>query len=89
MQDGNTLKFVTRIDNFINARVLNKRKFKLLLEDVHFIHKELVIYNNVLWLSRGHLLEWFIEYLHEIRLFLINNQKNYNFFIIINRIKRF
>lgn len=35
------------------------------------------MYNNVRWFSRSHLLERFVECLHEIWLFLSNNQKNY------------
>jgi hypothetical protein len=84
MQYENILKLVTKIVNFINARALNKRQFSLLLEDVNSIHKGLVMYNNVRWLSRGNLLERFVECLHEIRLFLSENQKNYTEITDIN-----
>ncbi|CAI6355751.1 unnamed protein product [Macrosiphum euphorbiae] len=84
MQYKNILKLVTKIVNFINARALNKRQFSLLLEDVNSIHKGLVMYNNVRWLSRGNLLERFIECLHEMRLFLSENQKNYTELTDIN-----
>jgi hypothetical protein len=77
MQYANILKLVTKIVNFINARALNKRQFCLLLEEVNSMHKGLVMYNNVRWLTRGHLLERFVECLHEIRLFLSDNQNNY------------
>ena len=70
IQYDNILKLVTKIVNFINARALNKRQFCLLLEEVNSMHKGLVIYNYVLWLSSGHLLERFVECLYEIRLFL-------------------
>jgi hypothetical protein len=42
------------------------------------------MYNNVCWLSRGNLLERFVECLHEIRLFLSENQKNYTELTDIN-----
>jgi hypothetical protein len=42
------------------------------------------MYNNVRWLSRGNLLERFVECLHEIRLFLSENQKNYTELTDIN-----
>lgn len=77
MQYINILKLVTKIVKFINARALNKKQFYLLLEEVNSIHKGLVMYNNVRWLSRGHFLERSVECLHEIRLFLSENQKNY------------
>ncbi|KAE9532613.1 hypothetical protein AGLY_009694, partial [Aphis glycines] len=63
---------------------LNKRRLSLLLEDVNSIHKGLVMYNNVRWLSRGNLLERFVECLHEIRLFLSENQKKYTELTDIN-----
>lgn len=78
MQYANISKLVTKIVNFVNARELNKRQFNLLLVDVNSIHKGLVMYTNVRWLSRGHLLEQFVECLHEIRLFLSDNQKKKN-----------
>lgn len=84
LQYENILKLVTKIVNFINARALNKRQFSLLLEEVNSIHKGLVMYNNVRWLSRGNLLERFVECLHEIRLFLSENQKNYTELTDIN-----
>ncbi|KAE9532699.1 hypothetical protein AGLY_009780 [Aphis glycines] len=61
MQYENFLKLVTKIVNFRDARALNKRRLSLLLEDVNSIHKGLVMYNNVRWLSRGNLLERFVE----------------------------
>lgn len=85
MQYENILKLVTKIVNFINARALNKRQFSLLLEEVNSIHKGLVMYNNVRWLSRDNLLERFVECLDEIRLFLSENQINYT--ELLNRYK--
>lgn len=63
---------VTKLINLISARGLNKRKFLDLLNEVNSVYKGLLMYNNVRWLSRGKVLQRFVECLEEVRLFLIN-----------------
>jgi hypothetical protein len=70
MQYENIVKHVKKIVNFINTQALNKRKFKLLLEEVNPIRNGLVMYYNIRWFSRSRLL---VECLYEIRLFLSDN----------------
>ena len=52
------------------AHPLSKRKFKKLLGDMDSMHVGLLMYNNVRWLSRGKVLERFVECLDEIIIFL-------------------
>lgn len=69
------LKFVTKTVNFITARALNKRKFEQLLKEVQSVYSGLLMYNNVRWLSRGRVLERFVECLDEIRMFMDDNKQ--------------
>ncbi|XP_060864294.1 SCAN domain-containing protein 3-like [Metopolophium dirhodum] len=64
------IKLVTKIVNFITARGLNKRKFENLLKEVNSVYRGLVMFNNVRWLSRGNVLQRFIECFDEIKMFL-------------------
>ncbi|KAI8796283.1 SCAN domain-containing protein 3 [Biomphalaria glabrata] len=68
------MKCVTKTVNFITARALNKRKFEQLLNEVQSSYSGLLMYNNVRWLSRGHVLERFVEGLDEIRIFMDDNK---------------
>jgi hypothetical protein len=71
------MKIVTEIVNFITARALNKRKFELLLNEVQSVYSGLLMYNSVRWLSRGRVLERFVECLDEIRMFMDDNKQKY------------
>lgn len=63
------IQTVTKVVNYISARVLNKRQFQILLNKVESVYKELKMYNNVRWLSQGLILKWFVECLDETKLF--------------------
>ncbi|GBN41792.1 General transcription factor II-I repeat domain-containing protein 2A [Araneus ventricosus] len=63
---------VTKIVNLISLQALNKRKFDALLDEVNSVYNGLVMHNNVRWLSRGNVLQRFVDCLEEIRLFLQN-----------------
>ncbi|CAG4959705.1 unnamed protein product [Colias eurytheme] len=71
----NVMAVVTKIVNLISGQALNKRKFDALLDEVNSVYNGLLMYNNVRWLSRGSVLERFVECLEEIRLFLQNEGK--------------
>jgi len=71
---SNVMPVVTKIVNFINARALNKREFAKLLEEIDSQYSGLLMYNNVRWLSRGQVLNRFVDLLEEIKLFL--HEKN-------------
>ncbi|KAI8764104.1 general transcription factor II-I repeat domain-containing protein 2 [Biomphalaria glabrata] len=70
------MKCVAKTVDFITARALNKRKFEQLLNEVQSSYSGLLMYNNVRWLSRGHVLERFVECLDEIRIFMDDNKQN-------------
>ena len=72
------MKIVTKIVNFLTARALNKRKFELLLNEVQSVYSGLLMYNSVRWLSRGRVLERFVECLDEIRMFMNDNKQKYS-----------
>ena len=69
------MKCVTKTVNFITARALNNRKFAQLLNEVQSVYSGLLMYNNVCWLSRGRVLERFVECLDEIRMFMDDNKQ--------------
>nr|XP_015920285.1 general transcription factor II-I repeat domain-containing protein 2A-like [Parasteatoda tepidariorum] len=66
---------VTKIVNLISSQALNKRKFDALLDEVNSVYNGLLMYNNVRRLSRGNVLQIFVDCLEEIRLFLQNERK--------------
>ncbi|GFX78955.1 general transcription factor II-I repeat domain-containing protein 2A [Trichonephila clavipes] len=71
----NVITLVTKIVNLISPQALNKRKFDALLDEVNSVYNGLIMYNNVRWLSRGNVLQRFVDCLEEIRLFLQNESK--------------
>ena len=71
------LEDVMKIVNFITTRALNKRQFELLLNEVQSVYSGLLMYNSVRWLSRGRVLERFVECLDEIRMFMDDNKQTY------------
>ncbi|GFX69180.1 general transcription factor II-I repeat domain-containing protein 2A [Trichonephila clavipes] len=73
--DGAPNIVVTKIVNLISSEALNKRKFDALLDEVNSVYNGLRMYNNVRWLSRGNVLQRFVDCLEEIRLFLQNESK--------------
>lgn len=68
------LSIVSKIINFIAARALNMRQFQLLLQGVGSNYHGLLMYNHVRWLSRGFVLQRFVECFDEIIMFL-NDKK--------------
>lgn len=68
---------VTKVVNFIVAHALNKRQFTKLLNAVDSQFSGLIMYNNVRWLSRGQVLNRFVELLEEIRSYLNEKGKEY------------
>ncbi|GFX52577.1 general transcription factor II-I repeat domain-containing protein 2A [Trichonephila clavipes] len=61
-----------KIVDLISSQALNKRKFDALLDEVNSVYNGLIMYNNVRWLSRGNVLQRFVDCLEEIGLFLQN-----------------
>lgn len=61
---------VVKIVNSIRAHVLQHRLFKSLLEELEAAYVDLLLHANVRWLSRGKVLQRFVDLLPEIRQFL-------------------
>ncbi|GFV25913.1 general transcription factor II-I repeat domain-containing protein 2A [Trichonephila clavipes] len=74
----NVITLVTKIVNLISSQALNKRKFDALLDEVNSVYNGLIMYNNVRWLSRGNVLQRFVDCLEEIRLFLYKMRAKLN-----------
>lgn len=72
------MKVVTKMINFIAARALNKRQFQILLNEVNSVYNGLLMHNSVRWLSRGRVLERFVECLNEVRIFLNENKQTFS-----------
>ncbi|GFT17447.1 protein ZBED8 [Trichonephila clavipes] len=62
----NVITLVTEIVNLISLQALNKRKFDALLDEINLVYNGLIMYNNVRWLSRGNVLQRFVDCLEEI-----------------------
>ena len=77
------LSIVSKIINFIAARALNKRQFQLLLQEVGSNYHGLLMYNHVRWLSRGFVLQRFVECFDEIIIFLMIKKPNFQNFLIM------
>lgn len=71
------MTLVVKIINKIIASALNHRQFRALLDEVNAQYKDLLMFNNVRWLSRGAVLKRFAACLEHIKEFLINKGINY------------
>ena len=71
------MSIVTKVVNFIVSHALNKRQFNMLLNEVDSQYSALIMYNNVRWLSRGQVLNRFVELLEEIKCFLGEKGQEY------------
>ena len=71
------MNIVTKVVNFIVSHALNKRQFNMLLNEVDSQYSGLIMYNNVRWLSRGQVLNRFVELLEEIKCFLGEKGQEY------------
>lgn len=83
------MKTVMSIVNFIRAKSsLQHRLFKALLQENDTQFNNLLLHNNVRWLSKGNVLQRFFNLLNEIELFLIQSNhlsaKDYQEFISDN-----
>lgn len=64
--------------NFIRSLSLQRRLFKLKLEENNFQHCDLLLHTDARWLSHGKFLEKFQCLLPEILEFLITRNNNYD-----------
>jgi len=70
-QLSSVLKCAVKVINFIKARALNSRLFKLLCEEMGGQFNTLLFHTEVRWLSRGKILNRLFELRSEVHLFLI------------------
>lgn len=68
---------VVKIINKTIASALNHRQFRALLDEVNARYKDLLMFNNVRWLSRGAVLKRFTDCFEPIKDFLTNKGINY------------
>ena len=66
----NVLDEAVKIINFIKARPLQSRLFKLLCDDMGSEHTALLLHTEVRWLSRGKVLVRLFELRHELSVYL-------------------
>jgi len=64
------MKLVIKIINCILANALNHRQFQDFLDEIGSEYQDLLLHNNVRWLSRGKVLNRFVALLDEIKTFL-------------------
>ena len=69
------MNVVVKTINFIEARALNNRQFKTLLEDFDEDFDDLTYYCEVRWLSRSHALERFFRLREVIGIFMQSKEK--------------
>ncbi|MBO1765133.1 hypothetical protein JQN64_28600, partial [Escherichia coli] len=50
---------IVRVINFIRTRALNRREFRVLMDEVNSEYGDLLLHSEVRWLSRGRILERF------------------------------
>ena len=69
-----TMGKVVKVVNFIRSHALKHRQFRTLVEEYETQHQDLVLHAEVRWLSRGVVLEKFMDLLQVIREFITQKQ---------------
>ncbi|KAK2714588.1 hypothetical protein QYM36_008970 [Artemia franciscana] len=73
-----TLKEAVKVINFIKARPLNSRMFKLLCQEMGSEHQHLLLHTEVRWLSRGKILNRLFELRQEVHMFLLEQKSAFS-----------
>lgn len=71
------MNLVIKMVNEIIAKALNHRQFCALLDEVDSEFSNLLLHNNVRWLSRGEVLHCFVACLEHLKTFLKSKDLNY------------
>ncbi|XP_025412936.1 general transcription factor II-I repeat domain-containing protein 2B-like [Sipha flava] len=71
------ISLVVKITNKIIASALNHGQFRALLDEVNARYKDLLMFSNVRWLSRGAVLKSFTDCFEPIKDYLTNKDINY------------
>jgi hypothetical protein len=72
------MSVVSKIINLIKAKSTQHRLFKLFLEDMNSDYKDLIMYTEVRWLSRGKVLERFLVLLPQVKDFIASRNEIYD-----------
>lgn len=72
----NIICTVTKVINSIRAASMQHRLFKLLLQEDSSEYEDLITYTAVRWLSRGKVLERFLNLLPQVKEFLSSEMKS-------------
>ncbi|KAK2706409.1 hypothetical protein QYM36_016453 [Artemia franciscana] len=73
-----TLNEAVKVINFIKARPLNSRMFKLLCQEMGSKHQHLLLHTEVRWLSRGKILNRLFELRQEVHMFLLEQKSAFS-----------
>ncbi|KAI6648980.1 General transcription factor II-I repeat domain-containing protein 2-like isoform X2 [Oopsacas minuta] len=72
----NVMDVVVKVINFICAKGVNHRHFKALLKELDSQYRDILYHCEVLWLSRGRVLQRFNDLFTEIIIFIIEKDAN-------------
>ncbi|KAK2711473.1 hypothetical protein QYM36_012591 [Artemia franciscana] len=73
-----TLNEAVKVINFIKARPLNSRMFKLLCQEMGSEHQHLLLHTEVRWLSCGKILNRLFELRQEVHMFLLEQKSAFS-----------
>ncbi|KAK2709814.1 hypothetical protein QYM36_013479, partial [Artemia franciscana] len=73
-----TLNKAVKVINFIKARPLNSRMFKLLCQEMGLEHQHLLLHTEVRWLSHGKILNRLFELRQEVHMFLLEQKSAFS-----------
>ncbi|KAK2712675.1 hypothetical protein QYM36_011381 [Artemia franciscana] len=73
-----TLNEAVKVINFIKARPLNSRMFKLLCQEMGSEHQHLLLHTEDRWLSRGKILNRLFELRQEVHMFLLEQKSAFS-----------
>ncbi|KAK7925082.1 hypothetical protein WMY93_007392 [Mugilogobius chulae] len=74
---SHVMTLVVKVVNSIRAKALQHRLFKTLLEELDAAYGDLLLHANVRWLSRGKVLQRFVDLLPQIKTFLSTRNEEY------------
>ena len=78
---SHVMNVVVKVVNSIRGRPLQHRLFKTFLEELETLPcGDLIFYSEIRWLSRGIVLQRFLELIPELKTFLVSRNEIYNEF---------
>lgn len=74
---SHVMTLVVKLINSIRAKALQRRLFKALLDELDAAYGDLLLHADVRWLSRGKVLQRFVDLLPEIKTFLFARNEDH------------